>query len=271
MASNESEPTAEQIESAASKSTKAKPIKVLPTERVGFDKQLAILRGYAAASGVEKKPVSNSDVGSIVGIHVGSVSNCNPFFADVGLLVRESGVYRPAEAVFEYAASFEWDSEGASTKLGGILGATWFGMALLPRLNFRSMSKDDAIKVLGEEAKASPEYRAQLELLLDYLSASGVVLLEGNTVSKRAQSGNRHSPIETPAQPAAPTEPAPPKSESQSLHPFVQGLLKTLPQPDSDWPMSKRAKWLQAASNIFDLIYSTTESDTTIRITVDQN
>lgn len=40
-------------------------------------------------------------------------------------------------------------------------------------------------------------------------------------------------------------------------HPFIEGLLKTLPDPDSDeeWPLDKRVKWLQTAANIFDLIF----------------
>ncbi len=39
------------------------------------------------------------------------------------------------------------------------------------------------------------------------------------------------------------------------LHPFIQGLLKTLPEPETEWDASARAKWLQTAANIFDLIY----------------
>jgi hypothetical protein len=38
-------------------------------------------------------------------------------------------------------------------------------------------------------------------------------------------------------------------------HPFIEGLLKTLPEPDDDWPAAGRVKWLQTAANIFDLIY----------------
>jgi hypothetical protein len=38
-------------------------------------------------------------------------------------------------------------------------------------------------------------------------------------------------------------------------HPFIEGLLKTLPEPDTEWPAAARAKWLQTAANIFDLIY----------------
>lgn len=41
----------------------------------------------------------------------------------------------------------------------------------------------------------------------------------------------------------------------EKLHPFIEGLLKTLPPPDTKWPIASRLKWLQAASNIFDLIY----------------
>lgn len=39
------------------------------------------------------------------------------------------------------------------------------------------------------------------------------------------------------------------------FHPFIQGLLDTLPEPNTNWAIEGRAKWLQAAANIFDLIY----------------
>jgi len=47
-------------------------------------------------------------------------------------------------------------------------------------------------------------------------------------------------------------EPPPP------LHPFVSGLLAELPTAHSEWPPERRAKWLQTASSIFDMIYSDT-------------
>lgn len=39
------------------------------------------------------------------------------------------------------------------------------------------------------------------------------------------------------------------------LNPFVQGLLAKLPEPEGEWTVGDRAKWLQTAANIFDLIY----------------
>ncbi len=46
------------------------------------------------------------------------------------------------------------------------------------------------------------------------------------------------------------------KPNLSGLHPFIQGLLDTLPEPDTNWTVEGRAKWLQAAANIFDLIYN---------------
>ncbi|HXL67454.1 MAG TPA: hypothetical protein VN930_01670 [Xanthobacteraceae bacterium] len=41
----------------------------------------------------------------------------------------------------------------------------------------------------------------------------------------------------------------------EGLDPFIQGLLRALPPTGSDWNVQDRAKWLQTAANIFDLIY----------------
>lgn len=40
-----------------------------------------------------------------------------------------------------------------------------------------------------------------------------------------------------------------------NLHPFIVGLLKSLPAPDTVWPEADRQKWLQTAENVFSLMY----------------
>lgn len=47
------------------------------------------------------------------------------------------------------------------------------------------------------------------------------------------------------------------------LHPFIRGLLETLPQPKGDWKAEQRAEWLQAAAQVFKLIYKG-DSDGTV-------
>ena len=39
------------------------------------------------------------------------------------------------------------------------------------------------------------------------------------------------------------------------LHPFVQGLLDSLPEPGTEWSAFDRAKWLGTAAGIFSLMY----------------
>ncbi len=50
---------------------------------------------------------------------------------------------------------------------------------------------------------------------------------------------------------------------AEELHPFIRGLLKTLPPTDSEWPASARVKWLRTAAGIFDLMY---QGEAAIRI-----
>ena len=54
------------------------------------------------------------------------------------------------------------------------------------------------------------------------------------------------------------------------LHPFVQGLLDSLPEPETNWTVEGRAKWLQAAANIFDLMYKG-NGDISVTATSDTN
>lgn len=51
-----------------------------------------------------------------------------------------------------------------------------------------------------------------------------------------------------------------------SYHPFIEGLLKTLPEPESVWSVEDRGKWLQTASSIFGLIY---KGDGVVKISVE--
>lgn len=39
-------------------------------------------------------------------------------------------------------------------------------------------------------------------------------------------------------------------------HPFIEGLLQKLPEPETEWQYEARVKWLQTAANIFDLLYA---------------
>lgn len=50
-------------------------------------------------------------------------------------------------------------------------------------------------------------------------------------------------------------------SRERSEHPFIRGLIETLPEPNSEWKLQERRKWLMAAANIFDLIFVDSDED----------
>jgi hypothetical protein len=51
-------------------------------------------------------------------------------------------------------------------------------------------------------------------------------------------------------------------------HPFIQGLLKELPNEGQEWPTANRVKWLKAATMIFDLIYTNEDTGKPMKIEV---
>jgi hypothetical protein len=166
----------------ASKQERARPSRRLPTPRLSFDKQMEVLRAYGAASGVERRAVSNAEVAAVVRLNQDSVSLCNPFWIDVQLLVREGNKQRPTAAVFDYLQAHQWHPESAATKLGPAFADAWFGKLLLPRLAFKSLTRLEAIRLLADEIKAPKEFEPSLSLILDYLKASGIIALENGNV-----------------------------------------------------------------------------------------
>ncbi|HKV05261.1 MAG TPA: hypothetical protein VJO53_09170 [Candidatus Acidoferrales bacterium] len=51
------------------------------------------------------------------------------------------------------------------------------------------------------------------------------------------------------------------REPGSAYHPFIQGLLQSLPEANTPWSTDARKKWLQAAENIFGLIYSDLEAE----------
>ena len=187
-------------ENSSQKSKKVKPLKPLPTDRLVFPKQMDCLRGYAAKSGPEGKPVKLADVAEIVKMHQNTVTLVNPFFYAIGLIQRgESGGYIPAPEVVNYARAYDHAPQTAGHKLAPIISASWFAQELMPKLAFRSMDEQEALgDLIGLAAVGS---KPQLRMLLDYMETAGLIQRDGTRIMKAV------------SQPASGTqkEPPPPK------------------------------------------------------------
>jgi hypothetical protein len=174
---------------ATVRASRSKPTRSLPTDRVSFEKQLVVLRAYAKASAAaDGQPVSNADVAKYADVHPGSISSCNQFWNDVGLLAREGNKNRPDDAVVEFDQAAEWSPDKAGFKLARVLESAWFAQALGRKLALRSsISRSEAVEFLAEEARAGKEYRLHLEILLDYLRVAGLIVADGTIVSRPAR------------------------------------------------------------------------------------
>jgi hypothetical protein len=160
------------------------PTKSLPTNRITQEKQSHIIRAYAACHESTGKPVTNQDVGEVVGLTGSTVSLANAFLTANGFLERlAEGGYTPSAAVMAFYKAHNWDAEKAPHKLRPLIMASWFAQALMPKLKFRQIAEKEALEDLGAAANAGPEYRQQLRMLLEYMEFAGVIVRENGQIT----------------------------------------------------------------------------------------
>lgn len=60
--------------------------------------------------------------------------------------------------------------------------------------------------------------------------------------------------------------------EERRRHPLIEGLLKELPEPQTEWTTEDRKKWLEMASTIFNVIYKDSDdSRGSLKVVVEKN
>jgi hypothetical protein len=238
---------------------KHRPTRSLPSNRVAFQKQLAILRGYAAASGPERSAVDLATLGQIVDMAPTTVSLMNSFFADIGLIEKTGAGYAPVLEVLNFARVHRWDPDNAGPELAPVVRATWFAEALMPRLTFGPMQEDVALAALAKEANADVDYRPKVRILLNYMEIAGLIAIEGTQVSaleSPATPSHHHEAAPQPTESHVPAnEPVRPHvAASGPLPLLIQGLLEQLP-PDRIWTRTQARTWLRMAALAFDVVY----------------
>jgi len=204
------------------KTMASRPTKFLPSERITFARQLDILRGWAAASGPLRKVVSNIEVGKVITMQPSTVSLNNAFYSSVGLLNKSEGGYSPAEDVTAFLRAYDWNKETAAQRLAPILSRAWFYEALASKLEFGPRSEADCLQDLGDAANASQDYKANLRMLLEYLSAAGLIQRDGDMVKK---GGVSMAPTATQANPS---EAATVTTKQETVN-VGDSLAKTMP------------------------------------------
>jgi hypothetical protein len=232
------------------RSRRASPLtKPVPTARIAYPKQLALLRGYAAIYGQTGDPVTNGAVAAAVEMSAGTVGLANAFFTDVGFLIKQDGGFVPSADVVNFERAHHWKPDTAGHELRAALLNSWFGAALSPKLSVQgSMAEQAALAELSKESGATTEYVGQLRMLLDYMETGGLIEREGDVIRRAAHSTSKQ-PLDLEVPPKVPPKP--------DLHPFFQGLLQELPDPGTAWPEEDQKKWLEGWKVAFGFVYKT--------------
>ncbi|MCO4101689.1 MAG: hypothetical protein HEQ38_20315 [Gemmatimonas sp.] len=139
----------------------------LPSSRLLLEKQFLTLRAYGTRT--RDRGLSMQELAKTVGVHESNLSTCNPFFVEVGLIERAEGGYKATPATVAYAEAAEWDEQTALEKLAPAFERSWLWQVIEPRIQFRPIEEDEAIRLLAEKTRASKELKPQVRLLLDYL------------------------------------------------------------------------------------------------------
>lgn len=128
----------------------------------------------------------------------------------------------------------------------------------------------DAFRVYKPRGQLS----RMVTLFLGLCAEAGIV--EGKPTRKRPARKQQSTPSTAPARkpkhadppgktglPRSPIEedfqPSPPPASGQ--HPFIRGLIQTLPEVGTPWPTEAREKWAKAALAAFDVIYELPPDD----------
>jgi hypothetical protein len=244
------------------------PRQQLPTARIAFPQQLNILRAYAAASGATHKAVGNDEVADIVQLSKTTVPLANPFFSSVGLIEKTEGKrYIPAEEVFKFFEVYAWGSEHeekAAHELAPLIRETWFAKALLPKVAFGSISTSEALQTLARAAGVQPDNR-QLRMLLEFLTATGLIEVNGDQIqgdrSQPSKGTAPETPAEVPTPETAATPAPPPASSHDNLPMLVQGLIDKLPDESDGWNAGAAKRWLNLAEATFPMAYDYDAAD----------
>lgn len=89
---------------------------------------------------------------------------------------------------------------------------------------------------------------------------------------RRVIRNNDHDEAAVERQPAVAAKALPPRAtETSAPHPLIAGLFDKLPEPDGEWPLQARLKWLQTAANIFDLMYTAKDADGELSMRLEKN
>jgi hypothetical protein len=165
--------------------SKQRPERSLPTDRMKFDKQVEALHLYAQLSGPSHGPVSAEDLANTMDMSPSTTALCSGFFRDSNWLTRVGrGSYAATDGLLEYNRHLNVDPSdraGALPYLADLARDSWYWAAIEPLLRQGSARRSVLLLSLSKAAGAH-NHKAQLLLLLEWLDWLELIDRDGDLV-----------------------------------------------------------------------------------------
>jgi hypothetical protein len=134
-----------------------------------------------------------------------------------------------------------------------------------------TLPPSDALETKIAELGVAPKQKGKARQAFQRSATSAGFFWSGqNRLVRPAIKASAATPTLTPEEPVE-EEHKEKKPKEEPRHPLIEGLLKELPKPQSEWPTEDRRKWLEMVSGIFNVIYKGSDSSReTVRVVIEK-
>lgn len=157
--------------------------RILPTDRLKHEQQVKALKAYPIVSNYGAQAVGSDDIATFVGVTAATAGLNNAFFADAGLIIRQSkGKYVPSEIVNEFAREHTFDPKAAAKLLAPSFEKMWYFEVVAQCDEMGPMTRDSLVRALAHRAGATADHAGHLGSIIDWLEFAGLIEVDGNSV-----------------------------------------------------------------------------------------
>ena len=128
--------------------------RILPLGKLSIDKQILILKSYAAFYEKEHRAASYKDIAPIAQTDETNVSACKGFWESIGLLRAENGKSRPSPEAVNFSSKLTWNQmDEAWRAFRKIIRDVWFVRQL--SMSMRVKSEQTEVEIINQLGAAS--------------------------------------------------------------------------------------------------------------------
>ena len=158
-----------------------------------------------------------------------------------------------------------------AAKADGFLAVELYGQ-IYGKFKNVTLPQPDALEAEIEKLGVAPKQKGKArQAFMRSAKSAGFFWSGPNRLVKPATKASAAPDQSSPTPDLERTDKKKAKEDEERKHPLIEGLIKELPEPQSEWTIEARKRWLEAASTIFNIIFKDSDdSRGSLRIEVEK-